>query len=123
MKLLATIVLALSLLAPANAALTLQTIGYASTDADWTARVGARVMQDAFAIVNESVGTPNHANRIILAGNILREPAKWTSRFLVATAGTTTVANSSATTLAAVTDANIQTAVDSLLDGFASNAQ
>jgi hypothetical protein len=119
-RLFAIIALASTLCLPARAALTLQQVGDASTDAAWTSRVKARVLQDAFALINESTGTSNHANRILLAGAILREPDKWTSRFTVATAGQ--AGPMSASSLATVTDAQINTAVDSLLDGFASYA-
>jgi len=105
--------------APAQAALTLQQIGDAGTDTAWASRVKARVLQDAFSVINESIGTPNHANRILLAGAILREPDKWSGRFTVATAG---AAVTTAVTLATVTDAQVQTAVDSLIDGFATYA-
>jgi hypothetical protein len=106
---------------PCHAALTLQQIGDAGTDDAWKSRIKARLLQDAFAVINESTGTTNHANRLLLAGNILREPNLWAGRFTVAVAGASGPA--SASSLAAVTDAQINTAVDSLLDGFASYAQ
>lgn len=109
--------LVVTLILPARAALTLQQVGDAGTDAAWYSRVKARVLQDAFALINESAGTSNHANRILLAACLLRDPDKWAGRFTVAVAGC--AGPMTAASLATVTDAQINVAVDSLLDGFA----
>lgn len=115
-RLVAILALAVSLIGPASA-LSLQQIGEARTDVAFLARVRARLGQAAPAIVNESAGTANHAARVSLAGRVLAEPDLWAGRFAVVVAGQPTPAAQA--TLAAVTDAQITAAVDSLLDSFA----
>lgn len=102
-------------------ALTLQQIGDAGTDPTWVSRIKARLLQDAIAITTETILTLDHANRLTLAGNILRDPDKWTNRFTVVVAGQSGPA--SAASLSAVTDAQINTAVDSVINSFADNVQ
>jgi Flp pilus assembly protein TadG len=113
--------LGFTLCSPSYAALTLQQIGDASGDPSWASRIKARLLQDAIAITTESAFTANHVARVSLAGKILQEPALWTSRFVVVVAGQSGPA--SANSLAAVTDSQINTAVDSVIDSFALNAQ
>lgn len=99
--------------------LTLQNVGDAGSDVVFVARVRGRLMQAAPAVLNESAGTANHAARIMHMGNVLREPSLWASRYASPVAGQSGPA--SASSLATVTDAQITTAVDSLIDSFALN--
>lgn len=116
-KPLAIVALFVSLSGVAHAALTLQQIGDSINDAAWVSRIRARVGQAAPAIVNESVGTPNHAARLALAKQMLVEPNLWASRFAPVVAGQPGPV--SANSLADVTDAQITTALDSLIDSMA----
>ena len=100
--------------------LTLQNIGDAGTDPVFVSRVRGRLAQAAPAVINESAGTANHAARVTHMGLVLAEPAKWASRYASYVAGQSGPAG--AASLAAVTDAQITTAVDSLIDSFALNA-
>lgn len=100
--------------------LSLQNIGDAGTDATFLARVRGRLAQAAPAVLGESAGTANHAARVTHMANVLREPQLYAARYASYVAGQS--GPSSAANLAAVTDAQITTAVDSLIDHFALNA-
>lgn len=117
MRLLCVLALTAGLLCGGADALTFKQIGDASLDSNFTARVKARLCQAAPAIVNENPATANHAARMLLAARILQNPDEWAVRFAPVVAGQPTPAGQA--TLAAVTDAQITTAVDSLLDSFA----
>jgi hypothetical protein len=100
--------------------LTLQNQGDASTDTAFRSRVRASVLRAALAVANEATNTANHIARIEWAGNVLREPESWALR--IATTVAAQSGPASAASLAAVTDAQINTAVDSLIDAYALNA-
>lgn len=88
------------------------------SDSQFKSRVKASLAKACSAIQNESGGTANHAVRLTLVGRILNNPDGYAERFAlyVACESTFFAAQSS---LAGATDAQIDTAVNSLLDMFA----
>jgi hypothetical protein len=92
------------------------TAGLADGDNQFVARVKAALCKACPAVQNESAGTANHAVRLALVGRILQNPTGYAQRFAVYVAVDSTVAAQS--TLAAATDAQIETATNSLLDMF-----
>jgi hypothetical protein len=90
------------------------TAGQSDTDALHVARVKAALLKACPAIQNEAAGTTNHAVRLLLVGRILANPSGYAQRCAVLVAVDATVA--AQTTLAAATDAQIESATSALLD-------
>ena len=91
--------------------------GQAATDASFLARVQAYLMLACDNITSEATSQPNHNLRIALVKRIKGDPAGWATRFapsIAMQAGPQTQS-----TLAAVTDAQIQVAADAVFDNFA----
>ena len=99
-------------------ALTYQVIGAAADDDAFKQRVKGYLGIAGASVFSESVGTTNHANRLIWAEAVLADPSLWASRLSVLVAGQHVAG--SASTLATLTDTNIQTAVDGLINYAAS---
>ncbi len=86
-----------------------------TSNANFRARVTTAVATAAMAVLNESTGTTNHANRLIWAQDALRNTATRVEEMLWGVCGDATfqAANGS------VTDAQLQTTVNGLVDTFA----
>jgi hypothetical protein len=97
------------------------TAGQAASDSQWVARVKAALAKAETAMQNESVGTANHTARIALVGRLLAAPDAYAFKFATLVAVDATVAAQS--TLAAATDAQVENAVNALLDMFALQGQ
>ena len=92
--------------------------GQAANDPQFVARVKAALAKACPAVQNESGGTANHAVRLTLVGRILSSPDGYAARFATYVACDATLyANNSS--LTGATDAQIENAVNSLLDMFA----
>lgn len=98
-------------------ALSLQTVGSAQEDTAFLQRIKGRLSIAFAAVLAEAGGTPNHANRLVWAEEVAKEPAAWAARMACAVAGNQ--AGQAATTLAALTDTQVSTGVDSLIDHYA----
>lgn len=98
-------------------ALSLQTIGTANEDQTFLQRVKGRLCIAFANVISESAGTANHANRLKWAYDVAKEPNLWAARMACAIAGQN--AGIAGTTLAQVTDTQIQTGADSLIDHYA----
>jgi hypothetical protein len=97
-------------------ALTALQLDAAKTDTNFVARVEFYMAKAALAIINEGNADPNHANRAELGREILLEPQKFASRFALAAA--TQPAITTATSLAAVSDTDLEGAVNSVYPSF-----
>lgn len=87
-------------------------------DQQFTNRVKASLAKACSAIQNESAGTANHAVRLTLVGRILGAPDSYAQRFALYTACESTFF-AAQSTLAGASDAQVDNAVNSLLDMFA----
>ena len=99
-------------------ALTYQVIGSAAEDMTFVQRVRGYIGIAGASVFSESAGTQNHAARLEWATAVVAEPERWATRTAPFVAGQN--AGIGGTTLASITDGNIQTAVDSLINYFAS---
>ena len=87
-------------------------------DTQFINRVKASLCKACSAVQFEAGGTANHAVRITLVGRILANPDAYAQRFAsYAAVDSTIFANAS--TLSGATDAQIDNAVNGLLDMFA----
>jgi hypothetical protein len=100
--------------------LSLQNIGDAGADPIWVSRIKGSVLQSCITIMGEAAGVANHALRVILAINILREPDRYASRLACVVAGMPGPA--AAASLVAVTDTQINTAMALVVDSYAVNS-
>lgn len=87
-------------------------------DQQFISRVKASLAKACSAIQNEAGGTANHAVRLTLVGRILAAPDSYAQRFALYAACESTFFGAQST-LAGASDAQVDTAVNSLLDMFA----
>ena len=78
-------------------------------------RVIVAIAKAAQDILNEDPGTTNHANRVILANNSLRDTAIEAERLMWGVVGNTTIQTNGDSS----SDQEIQNAVNGLIDTFA----
>ena len=77
-------------------------------------RVQESMISAAISISSEATSTANHSNRVVLARLVLQQPQNYVNQFALAVA-----VNIPVTSVSSVTDAQIDTSVASIWNGFA----
>lgn len=77
-------------------------------------RVEESMISAAIAISSEATTTANHGNRVVLAKTVLNQPQNYVQQFALAVA-----VNIPVTSVSAVTDAQIDSSVSGIWNGFA----
>ena len=97
-------------------ALSIGTIGAAVEDPVFLARVKGAMYVTGGTVFVEAANVPNHANRLLWVKAIASEPIHWLMRMVTSVAALN--AGIAGTTLSAVTDAQVQTAMDNLVNFY-----
>lgn len=92
-------------------------VGASVTDATFQNRVIGALSAQCIVVNGESQGTANHAQRLTLMRNIVRDPVSYAQEFAPIIASVTPL--NALASLSAATDAQILTAIQAVYDAFA----
>jgi len=92
-------------------------VGASVTDTTFQNRVIGALAAQAIVVNGESQGTANHAQRLTLMRNLVRDPVSYAKEFAPIIASVAPL--SSLSDLATATDAQILTAIQAVYDAFA----